>query len=457
MAIDLTPAFLLTLQPTLNADPQTVCGWVRTSRVPSVFNAFWVFQNDDGFYSLRFFNDAGSARLIVNTNDSNRVNGPVMALDTWVFFGLVRSGTSLTFRYRLEGQSTLTTASGTVLGDIDGANPLMRIGAASGTAATGLDGAVAYFRTFSAALTETQLLDESASTAAVATEWADWPLADTATMVNDVSGNGRNLNEEESGAVANAANPDISLEAPVGAIAETDALLAAQRSTSTAVGVVAETDAFVAPLHQHSVTVGQLTELDALAAGMRSHGATSAALAEVDTFVVPARTSSRQAGALTETDELLAIGEATEVAAIAETDTLVGADHTSTVAVGALTEGDLLNPASRSTTHQVGVATEADAIAAAARTTGHVVGLLSELDVLLGAGEVEEVGALLETDALLPVGHVSTRGAGSLTELDVLLAAGEEVLGRLRFISRARPLVSAGSGARPTVDMEVTP
>lgn len=173
--------------------------------------------------------------------------------------------------------------------------------------------------------------------------------------------------------------------APVGALAEVDALLGVSKSSQQ--------------------TAGVLAEVDALANAQRSSSQVVAGIGEGDALLPASHTTSRLVGALAEADSLLAVQRSSSkaVTVLAEVDALLSAGRTSAKTVSALAE--------------------VDALLQVARASAQTVGLLAELDVLLPAGSLGVVGALSEVDTLLPAERLTAQLVLSLSEVDALLPA----------------------------------
>lgn len=305
MAVDLTPDAYWSRATTGLTLPVSFCGWVRFDTTPAVYRV--ALYHGTGSYT----NCLAWVRLANGTLRAEHAGytGPATAVlsnSTWYFFAsTINTGTN-NFRvyWRAEGQTSLLSAQGTWSGTF--AQDTLRWGIAPGTGSgNGHDGQLAYCRAFTGVLAEADLLAESASPTAIATEWADWPFADAATSTTDASGNSRTLTfTAASGSQADATGPNISLGASIGALAETDALAPVARTTARTVGALTEADSPTAPSRAVSVTVGALPETDALAPAARSTTVQVQPLTETDALAGVAASRSLLVGVLTETDTL---------------------------------------------------------------------------------------------------------------------------------------------------------
>jgi hypothetical protein len=195
-----------------NATSQTWMGWFRPDNLPANNDFRAVFAQDGGTNNwmgayIETANNVTFISLWSNNQNNAVVDGPTVTVSTWIFLAAVRSGTgtSWKFAWRLENESALTTATGTGSGTI-GTN--FRIGAEN---AGGLpqNGGYAYWRIYASALTDQQILEQSALTAASITVWADWPIDTTSNDTNDISGNNRPLTF--TGSQSNTTGPTIAL------------------------------------------------------------------------------------------------------------------------------------------------------------------------------------------------------------------------------------------------------
>lgn len=171
--------------------PFTICLWVYVSDASGLPQSL-----------LRRYTAGGSSRGQIATEDS----GTTLAL-TWYPSGL-SFGYSLTagqwarvavtvggageiITYAGDPTGALATAAGSS-GTTAGANQVTLAALSVGNGGQAFNGRLARVRTWSAALTESELESEFASTVPIRTAdlWADWPLA---TDLNDASGNARHL------------------------------------------------------------------------------------------------------------------------------------------------------------------------------------------------------------------------------------------------------------------------
>jgi hypothetical protein len=463
VAVDLAEGSIFSIAGAGLVMPFTVCGWVRPDVAADTgappYRSVWYLGNASyGNYIALFLNDDPALVADDAAAPSEKLIGPTVTIGDWYFFAIVAEAGASQFElfWRSEGETSLATTSATWSGTL--AVNTLRWGGAPGEAtASCFDGAVAYGRMFTSALTQAQLLDESASATAIQTEWADWPFTDTATSTTDASGNGRTLTL--TGSQSNTTGPDISLDAPVGAIGETDALAPAPRTSSKTVGLTSEADALSAASHAHAISSGVVAESDSLAAAGHAASHDVAVLTETDTLAAATRTSTHTVGALAESDALAAVlhSTATELGVLGEADALAVANRSTSHAAALITETDALLAAG--TVEEVGALAEADAFSVAEHSSARGAGLLAETDTLFPVGRTSTraTGVLAEVDALAAAQRGALISVGALAELDVLASVVEEVAGTPRFTTRARPLVSVGTTAKATIHMEVRP
>lgn len=153
--------------------------------------------DSDGLAGPNYFTGGGSV-----TNATN------MAVGAWRKIAISCSGTTGKSYVNINDGSTPTEAdSGTVgVGTPDG---ITLGGRAPADSSEFFNGRLAYFRIWTAELTQVQIEAEWASATPVVTSglWADWPLTDS-TDLTDHSGNGRNLSAGST-AVSTEADPPL--------------------------------------------------------------------------------------------------------------------------------------------------------------------------------------------------------------------------------------------------------
>lgn len=410
MAIDVAPRFTFYRQNTGLALPFTVCFWARFDSTPVAYRTLFVHAgNSYGSFVGIFRNSAGQISIGGGTG-SDKALSSALSNGTWYFIGVVAAtGTNNFLLYwRAAGTPTLSSVAGTRDGSFLNEQLVWCGGPNSATPGLGEDaahchdGAIAYGRVFSGALTQAQLLSESASTVALQTEYADWAFASTANSTTDSSGSGNTLTTAGTGSQANDTNPNISIG--VATLTETDALVASQRSGSKAATAIAETDTLAGATRAHAAAATAITEIDNLAAATRTHSSTVFPVGESDALDSVARTSSQTVGVLAEVDGAAPVARTSNqtVAVLTETDTEAAASATHTSAAALLGESDSLSPADRA--------------------ASQIAGLLTEIDQLVAAATPAQVGVLAESDLLVPVLHATSRSASPFAEVDSLSA-----------------------------------
>lgn len=183
----------------------TICAWVKlASAAAGSFNPMMRVDAGGGTGLIVGFKGTnGRTPSIYSGATPGGVLGTEVALGTYVFVAAVRSGTTATL-YQGTTPGSLTKVSGTVNsnGTPDG---LGIFGRAAGDNSEWLDGTMAYFRIWTAVLSDAEIAVESQSTTPARTAglWSDWPFA--AAALTDSSGNGRTLT---AGTTALAADTD---------------------------------------------------------------------------------------------------------------------------------------------------------------------------------------------------------------------------------------------------------
>lgn len=192
MAIDVVAVSRLTRSSTTVVPPLTVCCWVRPDIVSGA-RTIW-YQGTTSFSGMIFLLIDTNKFVLAGTNGSTICQtGTVLSTGTWYFVAAsIDAAGNGAVRYRQEGTSTLTSVTGT--GSVSGVSTNHMAWCADPTnTLSGFDGCITYGRLFASVLSEAQMLSESQSTTAVATEWADWTMLDAAGTLTDASGNSRPL------------------------------------------------------------------------------------------------------------------------------------------------------------------------------------------------------------------------------------------------------------------------
>lgn len=215
MAVDVTPPLFYDISYNAGA-AFTACGWVKSDRIPPAsfgYNTCWFMDglSYNAWTAVMFIRVTSTTMRIDLVQDGpTAITGPAVNTGQWIFIAYTRSGDNLNMYWRTEGQSSLSSGSGVRQGNLSILG-ICVLGERFPEADTTLDGQGAYWRHFESVLSSSAILSESASTTAVATEWADWPFASAATVLDDVSGANRDLTSNGTGSVANGTNPNIAL------------------------------------------------------------------------------------------------------------------------------------------------------------------------------------------------------------------------------------------------------
>lgn len=187
--------------PAADDTGRTVCGWFRTRVDRDDFSTYWRLSSSGGTVQTCAANSDG---LDINlfTLSGSLADTYANSVDEWVYVAVTDNGTTVT-QYAIPLDGATVSQNDTVgTGAVD---QICIGGRASGDATEWFNGNAAYVRVFADTLTEAEVEAESASTSAVLTAWADWPLVED---LDDDSGNARNLTVV-SGEPAYEAGPNI--------------------------------------------------------------------------------------------------------------------------------------------------------------------------------------------------------------------------------------------------------
>lgn len=190
MAVVIPAVARLTRSSTGVTAPFTVCAWLRPTSASLTGTVVPWYQGTVAFSGFNAMAIDSAVLKGVPQSGTPVVDGPTLTADQWIYAAMVVSGTSFTLRWRLEGEAALSSASGT---GTPGTNTNHMAWGSAPDDNNAYDGGIAFGRLFASALSEADLLAESISDVAVATEWADWPMATAATVLDDISGNSRPL------------------------------------------------------------------------------------------------------------------------------------------------------------------------------------------------------------------------------------------------------------------------
>jgi concanavalin A-like lectin/glucanase superfamily protein len=185
----------------------TILGWWRIRVDTNTFSAYFRTSGAGGtptINSAATFSTGQGVNVFTTSGEIN--SGYTNAVDEWVAIAVTDAGAGVSLYVQPFGGSTTLTSG--VVGS--GTPGHFCIGGRSQSDATEpLNGNAAHVRVYSAALSQTELEAEWASTTPVRTSglWADYPFVDS---VQDASGNGRHLTAV-SGTPAFEAGPDLSV------------------------------------------------------------------------------------------------------------------------------------------------------------------------------------------------------------------------------------------------------
>jgi hypothetical protein len=227
VAIDFAPPKRLTRSATAVVPPLSVCAWIRpdVTGIGPNSNAgahtIWYQGTTSYTASIGFYVNLGALGFYFDFGTGKNVFTPLtVAAGVWSFVGFTfdkATGALVTYK-REEGEPVLEVHSQTVTGigtGVASSNHMAWGGAPDGADQQMFDGAMMYGRLFPSLLSQADLLAESGSVTAVATEHADWPMVDLATVANDISGNNRTLTITGTGTHTTTPNPNISLSSGV--------------------------------------------------------------------------------------------------------------------------------------------------------------------------------------------------------------------------------------------------
>lgn len=169
----------------------TVLGWVRLSVDTGNFATICRLSNSAGdSTAVTFSTDNDGNTLAFFTASGSIVTTFSLVVGQWCRYAFTQTGTAGQV-YAGTDAGSLSLFSGSVNG-VANPNVITFGGRSPGDAVEYGDVALAYQRCFASVLTGAQIAAELASSSAVLSSWADWPLL-THTDLTDHSGNGRHL------------------------------------------------------------------------------------------------------------------------------------------------------------------------------------------------------------------------------------------------------------------------
>lgn len=181
--------YLAATLPAPGSTGLTILGWWRMKTAAS-FETYYRTSTTAGASTIHTVGNTSSARDVnVYTTAGDITTGAVAAADQWMAIAVTDNGAGVSLFTRPQGAST-TFMSGSVG---SGTPAHFCIGGRDATNINEtLNGNAAYVRVYSAALTQTQIETEWASTTPVRTSglWADYPFISN---IQDASGNSRHL------------------------------------------------------------------------------------------------------------------------------------------------------------------------------------------------------------------------------------------------------------------------
>lgn len=188
----------------------TVSGWARYAAAEGVFNTIACLENASGNDGTYIAIDSGDGLVVFHEGDTQTPfpDGGDYDGGAWFFFALVGDGTNVRAYARLEGETSLSSLTGISQGAYTAAGLTFFSDAFDEY----FDGYGRYFRVWSAALSEAELLAESASATPVRTSNinADYRMGSTTDDNEDASGNGFNMTVNGTPA-NNASEPSITI------------------------------------------------------------------------------------------------------------------------------------------------------------------------------------------------------------------------------------------------------
>lgn len=221
------------------AVPSTYCMWLKPDSL-SGGRVFWYRgSTSTSGYVLMAANADGSITVEVGSGAQwAAAPAGTLVVGQWTFVAL-SIGASNAFRigHRAEGVGTLTTATTTLTAGTNTQHMALGNGPTIPDA-NNYDGSAAFYRCFETALDAAGMMTESQSATAVATEYADWPLTDAASVTTDASGNSRPLTATGTATTTDSDVPVLTAGGPVALTTGTTGPVHSAAAAYLAVGTV---------------------------------------------------------------------------------------------------------------------------------------------------------------------------------------------------------------------------
>ncbi|UKD55170.1 LamG domain-containing protein [Amycolatopsis sp. FU40] len=305
----------------------TIGGWAQiVSAAASSFNPSIRLHSGSGgntAWILGFKGSNGRNVAVYSASNPSGLIGAEIALNTWVYIAATLGAAGACSFYYGTTPGSLTKITGTVASGVtpDG---LTFFGRSPSDGSEWLNGALAYWRIWTAVLTDAEIAAESQSATPVRTgAWASWDFA--AAALTDGSGNSRTL---AAGTTPLAADTDPPLggtqNATLTATATAQASVGAftTRPAALTAAAVAQTSLTPASQRQASMTVAATSRADLSPFANRAPALDVAAMAQVGASAYRTTASTLNAVALAEVDAIAAADRTTllDVAAAAAAD-----------------------------------------------------------------------------------------------------------------------------------------
>lgn len=196
--------------------PVTVCGWVRIDTDRNNFTSIcWLGDDVSNDHAVFFACGAdGTTLTLYDSNFDGDVTGSSMTVGTWYFVAATANTGAGNFRlYQATELGSLSMVdSAAYSGTFDGEALFFGYRTSGVADSLSLDGSLAYWRVWTAELSQAELASEMASATPVRSTnlWGAWAFTDAATATTDASGNGHTLTlATGGGSVVDTGNPNL--------------------------------------------------------------------------------------------------------------------------------------------------------------------------------------------------------------------------------------------------------
>ncbi|MFI6302188.1 hypothetical protein ACIBCH_09975 [Amycolatopsis thailandensis] len=257
----------------------TIAGWAKIEAASGgSFNPiarFHINSGDSSSWIVGFKGTNGRTPSVYSPGNSTGISAAEQTLSTYVYVAATLSGTSAQLLYG-NTPGSLTKVTGTVAAS-GTPDRITFFGRSAADGSEWLNGTLAYWRIWTAVLSDSEIAAESQSADPVRTSglWADWDFA--AAALTDSSGNGRNLTAGST-ALASATDPTVGTPTQSGTATITLGATGTQTRTATTSGTAGLTlDATGAATTQRTAAGTAGITLDATGAGSHTAAGTGSA------------------------------------------------------------------------------------------------------------------------------------------------------------------------------------